>query len=110
MTERCLDRWDARRYHEHPVRRRPRRRRSQGDPAAHSCAGKYGAADEPACRAENSALVVYPRQRRTDKAFQWAIEWARHLASDTPSDVERFDDSPEYLVTVGFVEEKTALR
>ena len=27
-----------------------------------------------------------------DPAFQWAIEWARNLAIDTPSDVERFDE------------------
>ena len=26
----------------------------------------------------------------TDPAFQWAIEWARHLATDTPSDDARF--------------------
>jgi hypothetical protein len=26
----------------------------------------------------------------TDPAFQWAIERAHHLATDTPSDVERF--------------------
>ena len=37
----------------------------------------------------------------TDPAFQWAIEWTRHLATDTPSNVERFDDFLEYLVTVG---------
>ena len=46
----------------------------------------------------------------TDPAFQWAIEWARHLATDTPSDVERFDAYLEYLVTVGFADEKEALR
>jgi len=46
----------------------------------------------------------------TDPAFQWAIEWARHLATDTPSDVDRFDDFLDYLVTVGFADEKTSLR
>ncbi len=46
----------------------------------------------------------------SDPAFQWAIEWARHLAADTPGDVERFDDFLEYLVTVGFADEKAALR
>ncbi|WP_424005453.1 hypothetical protein ACOZ4I_19765 (plasmid) [Haloarcula salina] len=46
----------------------------------------------------------------TDPAFQWAIEWARHLAADTPSDVDQFDAFLEYLVTVGFADEKTALR
>ena len=29
----------------------------------------------------------------TDPAFQWAIEWTRHLATDTHSDIERFDAS-----------------
>jgi len=46
----------------------------------------------------------------TDPAFQWAIEWTRHLATDTPSDVERFDDFLEYLITVGFADEKSTLR
>ena len=46
----------------------------------------------------------------SDPAFRWAIEWARHLATDTPSDVKRFDDFLEYLVTVGFAEERAALR
>ena len=46
----------------------------------------------------------------TDPAFQWAIEWTRHLATDTPSDVERFDEFLEYLVTVGFADETAELR
>ena len=46
----------------------------------------------------------------TDPAFQWAIEWARHLATDTPSDVDQFDEFLEYLVAVGFADEKAALR
>jgi len=46
----------------------------------------------------------------TDPAFQWAIEWARHLATDTPSDVDHFDAFLEYLVAVGFADEKAALR
>ena len=46
----------------------------------------------------------------TDPAFQWAIEWARHLATDTPSDVEQFDEFLEYLVVVCFADEKAALR
>ena len=46
----------------------------------------------------------------SDPAFRWAIEWARHLATDTPSDVERFDDFLEYLVTVGFADETHNLR
>jgi len=46
----------------------------------------------------------------TDPAFQWAIEWTRHLATDTPSDVERFDEFLEYLVTVGFADERHELR
>ena len=46
----------------------------------------------------------------TDPAFQWAIEWARHLATDRPSDVDQFDEFLDYLVTVGFADEKAALR
>jgi len=46
----------------------------------------------------------------TDPAFQWAIEWARHLATDTPSDVERFDEFLEYLVRVGFADDRSTLR
>ncbi|MEF8814207.1 MAG: hypothetical protein V5A55_10370 [Halovenus sp.] len=46
----------------------------------------------------------------TDPAFQWAIEWARHLATDTPSDVDQFDEFLEYLVTVGVADEKAVLR
>jgi hypothetical protein len=46
----------------------------------------------------------------SDPAFRWAIEWARHLATDTPSDVERFDDFLEDLVTVGFADETHELR
>ncbi|MFC4452039.1 MULTISPECIES: hypothetical protein [Halobacteriales] len=46
----------------------------------------------------------------TDPAFRWAIEWARHLATDTPSDVEQFDEFLEYLVAVGFADEKAVLR
>jgi hypothetical protein len=44
-----------------------------------------------------------------DPAFQWAVEWARHLATDTPSDVEQFDAFCEYLVTLGFADEKASL-
>ncbi|QAU14027.1 hypothetical protein EKH57_15690 [Halorubrum sp. BOL3-1] len=50
------------------------------------------------------------RKGGTDPAFQWAIEWARHLATDTPSDIERFDELLEYLVTVGFADEPHELR
>jgi len=46
----------------------------------------------------------------TDPAFQWAIEWVRHLATDTPSDVAQFDEFLEYLVSVGFANEKQELR
>ncbi|XVH33776.1 hypothetical protein ACNS7O_18735 (plasmid) [Haloferacaceae archaeon DSL9] len=45
-----------------------------------------------------------------DPAFQWAIEWARHLATDMPSDVDQFDAFLEYLVTAGFADEKHDLR
>ena len=46
----------------------------------------------------------------SDPVFRWAIEWARHLATDTPSDVEPFDEFLEYLVTVGLADEKRSLR
>jgi hypothetical protein len=46
----------------------------------------------------------------TDPVFQWAIEWSRHLATDRPSDVDQFDSFLDYLVTVGFADEKAALR
>ncbi|ELY84423.1 hypothetical protein [Natrinema gari] len=46
----------------------------------------------------------------TDPAFQWAIEWVRHLATDAPSDVNQFDAFLEYLVTVGFADETESLR
>ena len=46
----------------------------------------------------------------TDPAFRWAIKWACHLATDTPSDVEQFDEFLKYLVTVGFADEKADLR
>ncbi|WP_136591354.1 hypothetical protein [Salinigranum halophilum] len=46
----------------------------------------------------------------SDPAFRWAIEWARHLATDVPSDVKRFDAYLEYLVTVGFADEPYELR
>jgi len=46
----------------------------------------------------------------TDPAFRWAIEWGHHLATDTPSDLERFDGFLEYLVTVGFADESRELR
>ena len=45
-----------------------------------------------------------------DPAFQWALEWARHLATDMPSDIDRFDEFLEYLITVGFADEKETLR
>lgn len=46
----------------------------------------------------------------TDPVFRWAIEWVRHLATDTPSDVAQFDEFLEYLVSVGFATEKHELR
>ncbi|WP_426962300.1 hypothetical protein [Haloparvum alkalitolerans] len=46
----------------------------------------------------------------SDPAFQWAVEWTQHLASGTPSDSELFDTFLEYLVTVGFEDERHQLR
>ncbi|RLM62503.1 hypothetical protein [Halorubrum sp. Atlit-26R] len=47
-------------------------------------------------------------KEETDPA--WAIEWIRHLARDTLSDVKQFDEFLDYLVAVGFADEKAALR
>ena len=45
-----------------------------------------------------------------DPVFRWALDWTLHLATDTPSDVERFEEFLEYLVTVGFADEIEDLR
>jgi len=42
----------------------------------------------------------------TDPAFRSAIEWACHLAADTPSDVGRFDEFLEYLVAADFAQNR----
>ena len=47
---------------------------------------------------------------RSGPAFRWVIEWAQHLVTDIPSDVERFDEYLEYLVTVGYADEPHELR
>jgi len=47
---------------------------------------------------------------RSDPAFQWAIEWTHHLATDTACNVERFDAFLAYLVTVGFADDPHDLR
>ena len=44
-----------------------------------------------------------------DPAYRWAIEWARHLATDTPSDSELYEKFCEYLATVGIAAEPAAL-
>ena len=46
----------------------------------------------------------------TDPVFRWAIEWMRHLTTDTPSNAAQFDEFLEYLVSVGFANEKQELR
>ena len=51
-----------------------------------------------------------PGKDGTDPAFRWAIKWARHLVTDTPSDVDQFDAFLEYLVTIGFADETHELR
>jgi len=45
-----------------------------------------------------------------DPAFRWTIEWVRHLATDTPSNVAQFDEFLEYLVSLGFADEHHELR
>jgi hypothetical protein len=49
------------------------------------------------------------RKGGTDPASRRGIEWAHHLATDTPSDVDRFADFLEYLVSVGFADETDTL-
>ena len=46
----------------------------------------------------------------TDSVFRWALDWALHLATDIPSDVERFKRDLKYLVTLGFADEIETLR
>jgi hypothetical protein len=46
----------------------------------------------------------------SDPTFRWAIEWAHPLMTGTPSDVDQFDGFLKCLVTVGFADEKVALR
>ncbi|SEJ19020.1 hypothetical protein SAMN05444271_12917 [Halohasta litchfieldiae] len=46
----------------------------------------------------------------SDPAFRWAIDWARHLATDTPSDVDRFDEFLVCLIAVDFADEPHQLR
>jgi hypothetical protein len=36
----------------------------------------------------------------TDSAFRWAIEWVRHLATDTPSEIAQFDEFLAYFISV----------
>ena len=45
-----------------------------------------------------------------DPAFQWALDWALHLATDAPSNVTRFEAFLEYLVTVGVADDIETLR
>jgi len=45
-----------------------------------------------------------------EPVFQWAIEWTRHLATDTPPDVERYDAFLDRLVEVGFADDRRDLR
>jgi hypothetical protein len=84
--------------------------RSRRNRVHHPRACQRASTDESARRAESGALVVSIRQGRTDPAYRWAIEWGRHLATDMPSDVERFNEFLEYLVTVGFANERHELR
>lgn len=46
----------------------------------------------------------------SDPVFQWAIEWTRHLATDTPSDVNQFDEFLDYLVAADFAQDRQTLR
>jgi hypothetical protein len=50
-------------------------------------------------------VALWRRQQRPHSPTQ-----RDRLATDTPSDVERFDDFLEYLVTVGFADEPYELR
>lgn len=46
----------------------------------------------------------------SDPVFQWAIEWARHLATDAPLDVQRYDDFLDRLVEADFADDRRVLR
>lgn len=54
---------------------------------------------------EGRLLVVYTGMGGSDPGFHWAVEWTCHLATDTPSDVDRSHESLDSLVTVGFADE-----
>ena len=45
-----------------------------------------------------------------DPVFRWAIEWTRHLATDDPPDVQRYDAFLDRLVEAGFAGDRRALR
>ncbi|MDQ2056420.1 hypothetical protein [Halobellus sp. H-GB7] len=46
----------------------------------------------------------------TDPAYRWSIEWARHLAADTLSDSNLYEEFLAYLATVGIAKEPAVLR
>lgn len=45
-----------------------------------------------------------------DPVFRWAIEWTRHLATDDPPDVQRYDAFLDRLVEADFAADRRALR
>ena len=45
-----------------------------------------------------------------DPVFQWAIEWTRHLATEQPPDVQRYDAFLDRLVEAEFADDRRALR
>ena len=45
-----------------------------------------------------------------DPVFRWAIEWMRHLATDDPPDVQRYDAFLDRLVEAEFADDRRALR
>jgi hypothetical protein len=66
----------------------------------------------------SNALVVLKAARwwyahgdgATDPVFRWAIEWTRKLATEDAPDVTRYHEYLDYLVEVGFADDRQELR
>jgi hypothetical protein len=65
-----------------------------------------------------NALVVLKAARwwyahgggASDPVFRWAIEWTRNLLTDEAPDVSRYHEFLDYLVDVGFADDRRGLR
>jgi hypothetical protein len=66
----------------------------------------------------SNALVVLKAARwwythgggATDPVYRWAIEWTRNLSTDEAPDVSRYHEFLDYLVEVGFADDRQGLR